>query len=166
MRARKTTAALLVLSLGVVAAACGDDEETTEATTANLSRGGVFVHSWEPLAAGRRVIVALDLPTGGELSLVGRVAWTRRKLTPPAGELVESPGYGIEFVGGSRADQAAIQRILDEAAPASPASAQTALQAPSQASSQTALQNPLQVEPPAQPTAPPMSLRSVLSLAP
>jgi hypothetical protein len=34
MRARKTTAALLVLSLGVVAAACGDDEETTEATTA------------------------------------------------------------------------------------------------------------------------------------
>lgn len=34
MRARKTTAALLVLSLGVVAAACGDDEETTEATSA------------------------------------------------------------------------------------------------------------------------------------
>ncbi len=39
----------------------------TEATTANLSRGGVFVHSWEPLAAGRRVIVALDLPAGGEI---------------------------------------------------------------------------------------------------
>lgn len=34
MRARKTTAALLVLSLGFVAAACGDDEETTEATEA------------------------------------------------------------------------------------------------------------------------------------
>ena len=34
MRARKTTAALLVLSLGIVAAACGDDEETTEATDA------------------------------------------------------------------------------------------------------------------------------------
>jgi hypothetical protein len=34
MRARKTTAVLLALSLGVVAAACGDDEETSEATDA------------------------------------------------------------------------------------------------------------------------------------
>lgn len=104
---------------------------TTEATTANLSRGGAFVHSWEPLAAGRRVIVALDLPIGGELALVGRVVWTRRKLTPRAGAPVEAPGYGIEFVGGSRADQAAIQRILDEA----PAESS----APTEAKPQTAL---------------------------
>lgn len=91
---------------------------TSEATTGNLSRGGVFVHSWEPLAAGRRVIVALDLPAGGELQLVGRVVWTRRKLTPRLGEPVEAPGYGIEFAGGSRAEQAAIQQILD--APSAP----------------------------------------------
>ena len=91
---------------------------STEATTANLSRGGVFVHSWEPLAAGRRVIVALDLPAGGELQMVGQVVWTRRKLTPRIGEPVEAPGYGIEFAGGSRAEQAAIQQILD--APSAP----------------------------------------------
>lgn len=86
---------------------------STEATTANLSRGGMFVHSWEPLAAGRRVIVALDLPAGGELQLVGRVVWTRRQLTSRAGSPVETPGYGIEFDGGNRAEQAAVQQILD-----------------------------------------------------
>ena len=85
---------------------------STEATTANLSRGGMFVHSWEPLA-GRRVIVALDLPAGGELQLVGRVVWTRRQLTSRAGSPVETPGYGIEFDGGNRAEQAAVQQILD-----------------------------------------------------
>lgn len=86
---------------------------STEATTANLSRGGVFVHSWEPLAAGRRVIVALDLPAGGELSLFGQVAWTRRRLESGRAGSLEAPGYGIEFVGVTRAEQAAIQQILD-----------------------------------------------------
>jgi Tfp pilus assembly protein PilZ len=98
----------------------------TEATTANLSRGGAFVHSWEPLAAGRRVIVALALPAGGELQLVGRVVWTRRKLLPRTTGRVEAPGYGIEFVGGSRAEQAAIQQILDAATAPTPAAAASA----------------------------------------
>jgi len=83
-----------------------------EATTANLSRGGAFVHSWEPLAAGRRVIVALDLPSGGELSLDGQVVWTQRRLESRVPGILETPGYGIEFKG-SRAEQAAIQQILD-----------------------------------------------------
>jgi Tfp pilus assembly protein PilZ len=103
---------------------------STEATTANLSRGGVFVHSWEPLSAGRRVIVALDLPSGGELQLVGRVVWTRRQLQSRAGSAAEAPGYGIQFDGVSRAEQAAIQQILD-AASDSPAAAPTAASTPS-----------------------------------
>ena len=109
----------------------------TEATTANLSRGGVFVHSWEPLAAGRRVIVALDLPAGGELQLVGQVVWTRRKLTPRAAGPVEAPGYGIEFVAQSRAEQAAIQQVLDAAAPASAPAPSTAIPAAATAGVQT-----------------------------
>ena len=91
---------------------------STEATTANLSRGGAFVHSWEPLAAGRRVIVALDLPDGGELQLVGRVVWTRRRLGGGASGSLETPGYGIEFIERTRADQAALQQILDASAAA------------------------------------------------
>ena len=97
----------------------------TEATTANLSRGGAFVHSWEPLAAGRRVIVSLDLPSGGELQLVGRVVWTRRKLAPHARGAAEEPGYGLAFDGGSRAEQAAIQQILDAAVPTASEAAAT-----------------------------------------
>ncbi|MEZ4280396.1 MAG: PilZ domain-containing protein [Myxococcota bacterium] len=112
---------------------------STEATTANLSRGGMFVHSWEPLAAGRRVIVVLDLPAGGELQIVGRVVWTRRQLTSRAGASVESPGYGIEFDGSNRAEQAAVQQILDAAgtdAPAPvPAAAQAAPASPTSAAS-------------------------------
>jgi Tfp pilus assembly protein PilZ len=114
---------------------------STEATTANLSRGGVFVHSWEPLAAGRRVIVALDLPSGGELQLVGRVVWTRRQLQSRAGSAAEAPGYGLQFDGVSRAEQAALQQILD-AASDSTAAAQTAAATPSTPVSPTAQPTP------------------------
>lgn len=99
---------------------------STEATTANLSRGGVFVHSWEPLSAGRRVIVALDLPSGGELTLFGNVVWTRRRLESRKEGALEAPGYGIEFVGVTRAEQAAVQQILDAAQDARPSIPDTA----------------------------------------
>jgi len=90
---------------------------SAEETTANLSRGGAYVRSWEPLAAGRRVVRAIDLPDEGELQLVGRVVWTRRALRPtPNGEL-EPAGYGIEFVGGSRAELDALGRFLTGIAP-------------------------------------------------
>jgi Tfp pilus assembly protein PilZ len=111
---------------------------STEATTANLSRGGAFIHSWEPLAAGRRVIVVLDLPWGGELQLVGQVVWTRRRLQSPGQGALEAPGYGIEFVGGTRGDQAAIQQILDArqtSSSPSPTSAESTAPAPSAISS-------------------------------
>ncbi|MEZ4330813.1 MAG: PilZ domain-containing protein [Myxococcota bacterium] len=108
---------------------------SAEATTANLSRGGAFVHSWEPLAAGRRVIVALDLPAGGELQLVGRVVWTRRRLEGDASGSFETPGYGIEFIERTRSDQAALQQILDASsaitAPASASNASASSSAPS-----------------------------------
>ncbi len=85
---------------------------SAEETTANLSRGGAYVRSWEPLAAGRRVVITIDLPDEGELQLVGRVVWTRRALRPnDAGDL-EPAGYGVEFVGGSRSELDALGRYL------------------------------------------------------
>lgn len=90
---------------------------SAEETTANLSRGGAYVKSWEPLAAGRRVVLAIVLPDEGELQLVGRVVWTRRALRPPANEELEPAGYGIEFVGGARADLDALGRFLTAIAP-------------------------------------------------
>ena len=90
---------------------------SAEETTANLSRGGAFVPSWEPLAPGRRVVVAIDLPDHGELQLIGRVAWTRRELRPQGPRELEEPGYGIEFVGGSATELAALDRYLNRLEP-------------------------------------------------
>ena len=85
---------------------------SVEETTANLSRGGAYVSSWEPLAAGRRVLIAVDLPREGEIQLVGRVAWTRRLLRSMQSEGVDSPGYGVEFVGVSSTELSALDRYL------------------------------------------------------
>lgn len=78
---------------------------SAEETTGNLSRGGVYVRSWEPLASGRRVVITLDLSDArdgsDELQLVGRVVWARRRLTQ-SGDVLEQPGYGVEFTGGTR----------------------------------------------------------------
>jgi hypothetical protein len=88
-----------------------------EETTANLSRGGAYLRSWEPLAAGRRVVIAFNLNAREELQLDGRVAWTRRELRPQVKHELEAPGYGVEFVGGSSAELAALDRFLTSLEP-------------------------------------------------
>jgi Tfp pilus assembly protein PilZ len=93
---------------------------SAEETTANLSRGGAFVRSWEPLAAGRRVLVEVDLPDTPPLRLVARVAWTRRRIVPQKAAAAEhEPGYGVEFVSVTRRELAALDRFLEGALPTS-----------------------------------------------
>lgn len=86
---------------------------SAEETTANLSRGGAYLRSWEPLAVGRRVIVSFDLASNDSLQLVGRVVWTRRKLRPEHTEGAEAPGYAIEFVGGSSRERSRLDRFVN-----------------------------------------------------
>jgi hypothetical protein len=110
-----------------------------EETTADLSRGGAFVESWEPLHSGRQVLVEIDLPDGPPLQIVARVAWTRRQLCGDAlrrigrdssfeasrrqaneagGALTgPGPGYGLEFIGGSKADLARLDAHLKSIQP-------------------------------------------------
>ena len=64
-------------------------------TSANLSRSGLFVHTAEPLAPGRRLLVELKLPDGAGVEAVGRVAWVKTGLTEQARR-----GVGIELLGG------------------------------------------------------------------
>ncbi len=91
---------------------------SAEETTANLSCGGAYVRSWEPLAADRRVILSLDVPKQGErLELLGRVVWTRRELQPQGRNGREPTGYGVEFIGGSAAELAALGRHLNALKP-------------------------------------------------
>jgi Tfp pilus assembly protein PilZ len=66
---------------------------------ANVSHGGAFVKTTEPLTPGRRLLVEVQLPDSQPLEAIGRVAWTKRIMTPnaPDGE----SGIGIEFIGGA-----------------------------------------------------------------
>jgi uncharacterized protein (TIGR02266 family) len=64
-------------------------------TCANLSPGGLFVETSEPLEPGRRILVELELPGGRDVEAVGRVAWIKKGLSP------EPPrGVGVELLGG------------------------------------------------------------------
>jgi hypothetical protein len=83
----------------------------THEVCGNVSRGGAFVITAEPLDPGRRLLVEVHLPSGRPLEAIGRVAWTKRIMTPHTRE-VES-GIGIEFIGGSADQFAALERYID-----------------------------------------------------
>ncbi len=68
-------------------------------TCRNVSRGGMFVKTTEPLDPGRRILVEIRLPTGRPLEAIGRVAWVKRALA--ANQRDSDSGIGIEFLGGA-----------------------------------------------------------------
>jgi uncharacterized protein (TIGR02266 family) len=82
---------------------------------ANVSRGGVYVRSSEPLTPGRRVLVEIELPDGTPIEATGRVAWTRRVLD--SGERDEEAGIGIEFLGANGRAVEALEAFLGQSAP-------------------------------------------------
>jgi uncharacterized protein (TIGR02266 family) len=86
----------------------------SQETCANVSRGGAFVQTSEPLAPGRRVLVELKLPNGAPLEAIGRVAWTKRVMTPR--ERNREAGVGIEFLGGVAEHFSALQEFIDRQA--------------------------------------------------
>jgi len=77
---------------------------------ANVSRGGAFVRTAELLAPGRRVLLEMSLPGGSQIEAIGRVAWTKRALT--AGGPIRDPGVGVEFLGSSTEQLAALEAFL------------------------------------------------------
>ena len=78
---------------------------------ANVSRGGAFVKTAEPLDPGRRLLVEVHLPGGKPVEAIGRVAWTRRIMKPQASD--NESGIGIEFIGGASAQFAALEQYID-----------------------------------------------------
>jgi Tfp pilus assembly protein PilZ len=77
----------------------------------NVSRGGAFVKTTEPLDPGRRLLVEVHLPSGAPLEAIGRVAWTKRIMTPHTRE-AES-GIGIEFIGAASEQFSALEDYID-----------------------------------------------------
>ena len=94
---------------------------TSEETSANVSRSGVFVSTRESIPPGRRVLVELEMPGGRSLQAVGRVAWTRVPVeesgdASPAGGSSHplEPGVGVQFLGGPRGDMQALDQFVSK----------------------------------------------------
>jgi len=67
---------------------------------ANLSRGGAFIRTSDPLSPGRRVLVEIHMPDGEPVEAVGRVAWSKTVLTSSGDP--EDSGVGVEFLGSAK----------------------------------------------------------------
>jgi uncharacterized protein (TIGR02266 family) len=84
---------------------------------ANLSRGGAFIRTADPLSPGRRVLVEIHMPEGEPIEAIGRVAWSKTVLAT-SGE-AEDSGVGVEFLGSSGDQLNALANFLE--LPADPA---------------------------------------------
>jgi uncharacterized protein (TIGR02266 family) len=79
-----------------------DEKIMTFSTTQNISHGGIFISTPEPLEIGSQIDLSLYLPGENPVSLKGVVRWTNEK----EDDSVSSKcGMGIEFVD---ADDAAL----------------------------------------------------------
>lgn len=78
---------------------------------ANVSRGGAFVRTTELLDPGRRVLLEFQLPNGAQVEAIGRVAWTKRAIAT-----TDQPdsGLGVEFLGGTADQLAALEDFLSD----------------------------------------------------
>ncbi len=91
--------------------ASGQPVALAERTTLDLSRGGVFVRTLEPLPPGTRLSLELALTGGyGTVLAAGEVVWT----TPPSapGESFRAPGMGVRFLDLDPASQALLDRYV------------------------------------------------------
>ena len=96
----------------------------TRETCANVSRGGLFVHTHEPLPPGRRILIEMALPNGRPVEAIGRVAWSKRVMA--RGEIEAESGIGVEFLGGSPDHFAELEAYIHEIEPAAEAAASEA----------------------------------------
>ena len=83
-------------------------------TCANLSRGGAFVTTTEPIAPGRRLLLEFELPGGEQVQTIGRVAWSRTRISERPTGVGAHSGIGIEFVGGDAQEWSALERFLEQ----------------------------------------------------
>jgi Tfp pilus assembly protein PilZ len=84
----------------------------TQETCGNVSRGGAYVQTVEPLAPGRRILLELTLPDGQSVEAIGRIAWSKRVLTPRERDV--QAGIGVEFLGGAAEQFAALESYIDK----------------------------------------------------
>lgn len=75
----------------------------------DLSRGGVFIETDDPLPLGSRFQMHFEIPEHGEIETEGEVAWMLR-LQDSSADL--PPGMGVRFVDLSEKDGEVIDAFL------------------------------------------------------
>lgn len=73
---------------------------TSDEFSANLSRGGAFVTTPEPIEPGRRVLVEIEIPNGSSIQTIGRVVWKQLPISSDGTPARQRPGVGIQFTSG------------------------------------------------------------------
>ena len=73
---------------------------TSDECSTNVSRGGVFVTTSEPIDPGRRVLVEIEIPNGSSIQTIGRVVWKRIPMSNAETPARQRPGVGIQFTSG------------------------------------------------------------------
>ena len=85
----------------------------SDETCENVSKNGAFVMTLEPIREGQEVLLEIDLPGGHEVSTLGRVCWSRSRL--PSASDPRHPGFGVEFLSGSRKNYDLFERYVEKA---------------------------------------------------
>ena len=87
--------------------------EYTEEQSLNLSHGGIFLLTEDPVSRGTLVKLELQLdPVGETIQVEGMVVWTRPRMPDPK----FPPGMGIKFVHISDEAQRLVDQTVEELA--------------------------------------------------
>ncbi len=69
------------------------EEHVSFSSAVDLSKGGIFISTPEPLGNGSEVKMSIHIPGHGEMEVKGVVKWVRESETDS-----EKAGMGIEFI--------------------------------------------------------------------
>lgn len=83
------------------------EDGMTYSSTVDLSEGGMFISTPDPLEQGTKITLALQTPDGDEINVQGTVKWTR------SGDNDEEPnGMGVEFSDATDDEMELIRKII------------------------------------------------------
>ncbi len=98
---RSSTRILLSVNVGLVS-----ESNFYAGLTMDVSRGGLFVATYQRLPVGTDVMLSFVLPDGTSITTAGEVRWIRE-----AGTEDQTPGLGIAFCGLKDGELEAIERF-------------------------------------------------------
>lgn len=85
------------------------EELISYSSTVDLSRGGIFISTPEPLKRGSEVSLSINLPEGESIEVKGLVRWLRED------EVADGKtGMGIEFIDISEKDKKKIDDMIKQ----------------------------------------------------